>query len=330
MPWVKLDDRFPSHRKIALLPDRAFRLHVSAICWCSENLTDGRIGDRELPLVAHIRGLKATAKQLEDAGVWDRTDDGWVIHDFLDYNPSRDQVLAERKKNAERQEKFRRRKNGKPVPPDGSDAPSNGGSNGVTSQDADAPEAHDGDTTATRQQHDGDTRAPRSRTVLNEQSQVTAIRNGVTNGAPSRPVPTPTPYMADVDGEGVRSSAAERDAFGASPIDIDGFELTDTMRAWSLRTFGPGLDVDYETAQFLDHFRGNGNRRPNWFTEWQKWIRRSAKFASERANRPSGVVVPFAQPRPSTTDARVQAALDLGRQMQAEYDAAQGIHQEAQ
>ncbi|MFD9444989.1 hypothetical protein [Streptomyces sp. NPDC060001] len=32
-------------------------------------------------------------------------------------------------------------------------------------------------------------------------------------------------------------------------------------------------------------------------------------------------------PRPSTTDARVQAALDLGRQMQAEHDAA---HQEAQ
>jgi hypothetical protein len=37
------------------------------------------------------------------------------------------------------------------------------------------------------------------------------------------------------------------------------------------------------------------------------------------------------QPRPSTTDARVQAALDLGRQMQAEYDAAQtAAHQEAQ
>jgi len=73
---------------------------------------------------------------------------------------------------------------------------------------------------------------------------------------------------------------------GDAPIDIDGFELTDAMRAWSLRTFGPGLDADYETAQFVDHFRAQAVRRPNWPAEWQKWIRRSAKFASERANRP--------------------------------------------
>lgn len=118
---------------------------------------------------------------------------------------------------------------------------------------------------------------------------------------------------------------------GLTPIETAGFELTDPMRGWALRTFGPGLDLDYETAQFVDHFRAQNVRRPNWPTEWQKWIRRSAKFASERANRPSTNVVPFAQPRPSTTDARVQAALDLGRQMQAEHDAAQAAaHREAQ
>jgi len=297
MPWVKLDDRFPSHRKVALLSDRAFRLHVSAMCWCAENLTDGRIADRELALIAHVRNTKATAKQLEDAGLWDRTDDGWAIHDYLDYNPSRDQVQAERKKNAERQEKFRRRKNGKPVPPDGSDAPSNGGSNGVTR----TAETHDGDTTATRRKHDGDTTATGSNPVLETESQVTAIRNAVTNGAPSRPVPTPTPDMADVGGGSAVSGARTVEPDGLSPIDIDGFELTDAMRAWSLRTFGPGLDLDYETAQFVDHFRAQNVRRPNWPTEWQKWIRRSAKYASERANRPplravSGGHVPFQCP----------------------------------
>jgi hypothetical protein len=73
---------------------------------------------------------------------------------------------------------------------------------------------------------------------------------------------------------------------GDAPIDIDGFELNDSMRAWALRTFGPGLDLDYETDQFIDHFRAQNTRRPNWPAEWQKWIRRSAKFASERANRP--------------------------------------------
>lgn len=84
-----------------------------------------------------------------------------------------------------------------------------------------------------------------------------------------------------------RTTAPPReDAFGAPPIDIDGFKLTDSMRRWALDTFGPGLDIDYETALFLDHFRAQAVRRPNWPAEWQKWIRRSAKYASERANRP--------------------------------------------
>ena len=281
MPWVKLDDRFPSHRKIALLSDRAFRLHVSAMCWCAENLTDGRISDRELALVTRVRGVKATAKQLEDAGLWDRTEDGWEIHDYLEYNPSREQVLIERKKNAERQERFRRRKNGKPTPP--SDDSSNGRSNGVTHED----EMQLDDTTATRQQHDGDTTATRSSAVQDEDSQVSEFRHGVTNDAPTRPDPNPIDVVA-VDGEGARSvvRAVERSDDRLAPIDVDGFELTDAMRGWSLRTFGPGLDVDYETAQFVDHFRAQNTRRPNWPAEWQKWVRRSAKFASERATRP--------------------------------------------
>lgn len=203
MPWVKLDDRFPSHRKIALLSDRAFRLHISAICWCSENLTDGRIGDRELALVAKIRGVKATAQQLADAGVWDRTEDGWEIHDYLDYNPSREQVIAERKKNAERQEKFRRRKNGKPVPPDGSPNPS---SNGVTSGVTRNGETRADDTTATRTQHDGDTTATRIIAATEGQPQVSEFRNAVTNDAPSRPVPEPL-SMADAGGNSAATGA---------------------------------------------------------------------------------------------------------------------------
>lgn len=49
-------------------------------------------------------------------------------------------------------------------------------------------------------------------------------------------------------------------------------------------------------------------------------------LADIRNSRPSNVIALPGQPRPSTTDARVQAALDLGRQMQAEHDA---THKEA-
>lgn len=49
------------------------------------------------------------------------------------------------------------------------------------------------------------------------------------------------------------------------------------------------------------------------------------RLAAQRTQQqhPGGNVVPIGHARPSITDARVQAALDLGRQMQAEYDAAQ-------
>lgn len=109
MPWVRLDDRFPSHRKVALLSDRAFRLYVSALCWCSENLTEGKILDRELTVVARVRSTKAAARELEDAQLWERLPDGWQIHDYLEYNPDRAKVKAGREANAARQQAYRDR-----------------------------------------------------------------------------------------------------------------------------------------------------------------------------------------------------------------------------
>jgi hypothetical protein len=120
------------------------------------------------------------------------------------------------------------------------------------------------------------------------------------------PAPTPAP---EEEGAGAPSGRTEpaspaedpRPDGRPAPIDTDGFELTDAMRRWALSTFGPGLDIDYETALFIDHHRAEGRRRNNWSAEWQKWIRRSAKWASERANRPplravSGGHVPFQNP----------------------------------
>lgn len=278
MPWVRLDDRFPSHRKVALLSDRAFRLHVSAICWCAENLTDGYIGDRELPLVARLRNAKTVAQQLVDAGLWDRADDGWMVHDYLDYNPSRDQVLAERKKNAERQERFRRRKSGKPTPPNGD---RNGVTNGATpGNDEISDESKRGQT-----KHEDDVNVYGNHSVPEQTSQVNEARNAVTNDAPTRPVPL---SMADVGGSSTGSSAeSEQRPAGLAPIDADGFRVTDGMRRWAKRDgFSDLVDIDYATAQFVSHYRSTGARRSSWPDAWQKWIRDDAKKASDRANRP--------------------------------------------
>ncbi|MFP3986933.1 hypothetical protein U9R90_05400 [Streptomyces sp. E11-3] len=318
---MKLDDRFPSHRKIALLTDRAFRLHVSALCWCAENLTDGRISDRELTLVAHIRGLKATAKQLEDAGVWDRNDGGWVIHDFLDYNPSREQVLAERKKNAERQEKFRQRRNGKPVPPDGSPAPSR---NGVTNGATRTAETHDGDTNAARRRHDGDTTATGNRHESQTEPQVNAFRNGVTNGAPSRPDPTPTPSSGSGRERSAGSDAREQEP-ALSLINVD-WQPTDADRAAAasdLRRLGT-VNTAAATAKFVRHHQAHGTRAANFGPLWVSWVARERAEPQQGAflvGLPGGNTTPT-PPTFSQRMAELDAAAEADRRRDREGDTA--------
>ena len=107
------------------------------------------------------------------------------------------------------------------------------------------------------------------------------VANGVTPTSPKPSFEPPMNPPMNQGGYGVTPTSPR-----TAPIDDDAFTLTDSMRRWALDTFGPNLDIDHETALFVDHHRANLSRRPNWPAEWQKWIRRSAKWASERATRP--------------------------------------------
>lgn len=73
---------------------------------------------------------------------------------------------------------------------------------------------------------------------------------------------------------------------GRLSLDDSDFELNDTMRRWAVSTFGSALDIEHETAQFVSHYRAEGTRKRSWPDEWQKWMRRASKYASERQNRP--------------------------------------------
>ncbi|MGW1246965.1 helix-turn-helix domain-containing protein [Streptomyces sp. NPDC002535] len=107
------------------------------------------------------------------------------------------------------------------------------------------------------------------------------VATGVTPTSPKPSFEPPTNPPMNQGGYGVTPTSPR-----SAPIDDDGFALTDSMRRWALDTFGPAIDIDHETALFVDHHRAEGRRRHNWPAEWQKWIRRSAKWASERATRP--------------------------------------------
>lgn len=230
MPWVRLDDRFPSHRKVALLSDRAFRLYVSALCWSSENLTEGRILEKELPLVARVRGPKTAAAELEAAGLWDRAEAGWAIHDYLEYNPDRARVQADREANAARQKAFRERKKAE------KEAARNAPRNGVTPPSDSASD----DTTDARRRHDGDTNAQRTGSENQPSPQVNGIRNGVSNGtpspSPSQVLPTGVPQQLPAVHEGDTKSAVTASGRGEIEPLIHAMQARGMTVAWKLNT----------------------------------------------------------------------------------------------
>ncbi len=97
MPWLRLDEEFYEHPKVLLLSDAAFRVHVNAMCYCARYTTDGVVPEAALRT---LRGTPRLAKQLVGAGCWELHDDGWLIHDFLEYNPSKKKVDADRERRA--------------------------------------------------------------------------------------------------------------------------------------------------------------------------------------------------------------------------------------
>lgn len=111
MTWVRLDDGFADHPKTIGLSDRAFRLHVRALCYCSRHLTDGAVpkgfGD-----VRVVRDLVAV-------GLWDETEQGYFVHDYLEYNYSRADIEGSREQAAERMRAVRTNNDGSsdnPIP----------------------------------------------------------------------------------------------------------------------------------------------------------------------------------------------------------------------
>lgn len=99
MTWVRIDDAIDEHPKIAALDDSAFALFVASLAYCNRNLTDGFIPTRVGGKLRFCDGDATPAiAQLETAGLWVETPGGWRIHDFHDYQPSKQDVLDDREK----------------------------------------------------------------------------------------------------------------------------------------------------------------------------------------------------------------------------------------
>lgn len=103
MSWVRIDDAMPEHPKVLAAGPLAFALDVAAMCYSARNRTDGRIPRAKVRLLIDLADVRigrakadpmALADALVEAGRWRRDGDDFVIHDYLEYNPARDEIAG--------------------------------------------------------------------------------------------------------------------------------------------------------------------------------------------------------------------------------------------
>lgn len=108
MAWLKVDDKLPRNPKILAGDIETAWYFVCAMTHCAEQLTDGFIARSAVPLVApHITDPQSVADRCVTLGLFRQVEDGYWIPDYLEYNPSREQVMAKREADRERQNRRR-------------------------------------------------------------------------------------------------------------------------------------------------------------------------------------------------------------------------------
>ena len=88
MSWVKIDDAMPDHLKVVPLSDAAFRAYVTSICYAARSLSDGFIPFKK---AKEFAGRARVIQELVP-GLWETAEGGFRVHDYLQYNPSREAV----------------------------------------------------------------------------------------------------------------------------------------------------------------------------------------------------------------------------------------------
>lgn len=123
MAWVKLDDHFDEHEKVVSAGHEAGWLFVRSLAYANRRETDGHIPESILQRIGSDFGprkRKELAARLVEVGLWHAPGhscprcpqpvDGWQIHDYPDYQPTKAKLDAERARARDRMKRAREAK----------------------------------------------------------------------------------------------------------------------------------------------------------------------------------------------------------------------------
>ncbi|WP_073782077.1 hypothetical protein [Streptomyces sp. CB01580] len=116
MTWFKVDDTAHMHPKVIKATNAALGLWLRAGSYAAQHLTEGVVPG----VVAQLYGTTPQARKLVAAGLWHEHGHtcprcaqppagDYVMHDFLEYNPTKEKEQARKTGAAERQRRARER-----------------------------------------------------------------------------------------------------------------------------------------------------------------------------------------------------------------------------
>lgn len=111
MAWVRIDDHLHAHPKFKAAWEQepaSVGLELFALSHSAAYLTDGHID--EIFVRSWFRTpnrLRRAVDALVNAQLWVPNGNGWEIHDYLEYNESRDRILARRRADQARKRSAR-------------------------------------------------------------------------------------------------------------------------------------------------------------------------------------------------------------------------------
>ncbi len=97
MSWVKLDDKFWANEKVQKIGNEAAGAFARMLSYCGDQLTNGRVTAETARYIARPKVID----QLAEFGFIVARGEDWTIPDYLEFNPTRDEVVAMRKARSE-------------------------------------------------------------------------------------------------------------------------------------------------------------------------------------------------------------------------------------
>jgi hypothetical protein len=108
--WAKLDDALIDHSKVCragkLIGKNGMGLTLGfyslALMWSNKHLTDGHLPGDVVKQFPHFENPLALADALSKAGLLDKVEDGFQIHDYGDFNFSAAKIKRKRREDRDR------------------------------------------------------------------------------------------------------------------------------------------------------------------------------------------------------------------------------------